>query len=739
MAKSSSESRLMSFLAILVESAALQMFWLTFIAITISPALDAEFIALNTLPVIIGISNLLIHARVGLGWSQGSTEPHDSFFSPQPHLRSSRESIMPFSQLTSDASLEIIALLPLSAIASLKLVQKAWNDFVQANESNIYHNAAALHRFIPSPSISLEDSVASLDFDTAALGIRGWKEFCQVRLAVERNWNGLGPSAMRKLGALGHQIYYLKPIPHSEYTIVASYQSGIAVLDAHETIWALPPNYLQEPTFFAYDQRYLAFLRPVESTIEIWHDTSPTGASKPSPGQTIAADASAELYGPPDVGHFIPCYTLPALGVYTMRERPIKLVYPILIVNTHTEIHMWDISTGTLLRTLRTEGEFDNHDMRDMLGVELSEDFVLAFDEEQVRLFSRHDGNFLFHFSKSTTFLPSEPAAVQLLPPRHGATSGQFDGTPLQQQSLFRKRLPWTRSRGTFDEVGLSPCGTTLVAVTGNNRIFIVHDLHRLMTGDLPALNMVVEVKIGEEYGTPSRNYPSVTRDRIAVSTTLGIIVFAIDRSKGGSGPVPLCEGCTPSFPVQISACFIGLRGRSGDRNLDISGTKLFFIAQPGASLDDGLKRRPRSRDPRNTQTTAVSGPQPQPPVQPNQEEEEDPFDDMPELLSVSTAETDEESDDDDDPPSDTNGIRSTSVQGHDCGAQFTDPPLDGTSGVNAWLDAQYYSGFEPEDSTSDSDYDSEDSAFAAPDQAPPVCSVFVIDTAPGSECDYEL
>ncbi|KAJ7486664.1 hypothetical protein FB451DRAFT_1227742, partial [Mycena latifolia] len=72
-AKSASESRLMSFLAILVESAALQMFWLTFTAITMFATSDAEFIASDTLPAIIGISNLLIHARVGLGWSPDST------------------------------------------------------------------------------------------------------------------------------------------------------------------------------------------------------------------------------------------------------------------------------------------------------------------------------------------------------------------------------------------------------------------------------------------------------------------------------------------------------------------------------------------------------------------------------------------------------------------------------------------------------------------------------------------
>ncbi|KAJ7097135.1 hypothetical protein B0H15DRAFT_32432 [Mycena belliarum] len=73
--KTAPDSRLMSFLAILVESAALQALWLAFTAATIFTTSDVEIIAAETFPAVIGISNLLILARVSLGWSQGSTTP----------------------------------------------------------------------------------------------------------------------------------------------------------------------------------------------------------------------------------------------------------------------------------------------------------------------------------------------------------------------------------------------------------------------------------------------------------------------------------------------------------------------------------------------------------------------------------------------------------------------------------------------------------------------------------------
>ncbi|KAJ6514591.1 hypothetical protein DFH09DRAFT_1099548 [Mycena vulgaris] len=86
-------SLLYSFLSILVESAALQTYalmdphinsvltrsstrlWLCFNTITQLANSDTELIPSDTFPVIIGVPNLLIHARVGLGWSQDSAAP----------------------------------------------------------------------------------------------------------------------------------------------------------------------------------------------------------------------------------------------------------------------------------------------------------------------------------------------------------------------------------------------------------------------------------------------------------------------------------------------------------------------------------------------------------------------------------------------------------------------------------------------------------------------------------------
>ncbi|KAJ6471480.1 hypothetical protein C8R45DRAFT_1014499 [Mycena sanguinolenta] len=76
--KAAPESRLTWFLAILVESAALQTLWLTFTMMILLFKSELSFVADENLSFILAISNTLIHVRVGLGWSHDSVLAYKS-------------------------------------------------------------------------------------------------------------------------------------------------------------------------------------------------------------------------------------------------------------------------------------------------------------------------------------------------------------------------------------------------------------------------------------------------------------------------------------------------------------------------------------------------------------------------------------------------------------------------------------------------------------------------------------
>ncbi|KAJ6478148.1 hypothetical protein C8R47DRAFT_1139476 [Mycena vitilis] len=560
---------------------------------------------------------------------------------------------MPLARLSGDAALELLEFLPLSAIAPLALVQKAWKEFLDINESNIYHSAAVFHRFIPSTSTSLQDATAALEFSTDGLDINGWKKYCQVQIAVERNWAGVGPSTMEKLDDLGEHVYQHTIVFDRGHSIVASSNGAIYVFAAGRQfpVWGLTSDYLQGPARFAYDNGYLVFLNPTPmGAIDIWHEASNREFhSKPSVPQRVAAESSKSFYGDPDVGHFVPCFTLPhpADDEASFLPKLVRFIYPILIAATPTKMHMWDISTGAYIRALSVRKELDGHGIRGLTGLEMSQDFVVGFDAQQLRVFSRHDGNFLYHFSKKTPTSPPEPPAVQLSPARDGVTSAQWHGAVLLQQVLFPKRCKWTCPRGEFCQIGISPCGTTLVVVADNNRILIIHEFKRMLREVLPLGDVAVEVKIAKEYGDPRGMRAAVTRNRIAIGTFRGTIVLTLDRSKGGLVPPGSVRVGRPSSsvaPVQIAASFLNLNWQSRDSNLAIVGTKLFFEAEPAMTLNTVFNRGS------GRSTAHSNAPAPVAALAQDDSDNDPLYDDLPELQSVSNSsddveDADEESD----------------------------------------------------------------------------------------------
>jgi hypothetical protein len=82
--------------------------------------------------------------------------------------------------LPSEVALNVFAYLPVQSIAVLLSVSRPWANFMSANESVIYRQAAVFHNFI-----SMSDSARAIsDVMEKYKGqlwdsIRDWKEFCE--------------------------------------------------------------------------------------------------------------------------------------------------------------------------------------------------------------------------------------------------------------------------------------------------------------------------------------------------------------------------------------------------------------------------------------------------------------------------------------------------------------------------------------------------------------------------------
>ncbi|KAJ7730758.1 hypothetical protein B0H16DRAFT_209666 [Mycena metata] len=495
---------------------------------------------------------------------------------------------MPLTRCPDDVSIEIlkIAQLPLSAVSNIMLVQRAWNAFIHANEEHIYHNLAIYNGLTSARTTSLNEEKLAFG---SKIPIQGWKTFCRWRAAMERNWAGLGPSSIARISATGNQVFYRKEIPGTDRVIISSTTGGISVYDGTSVVWALPTGYVEKPITFAYGNGYLAFRRTGQKAIEIWRDEAhPVGlisaAFPPTPEQEAATTTSLAAQFPSV--HFRPSAALPAPIAPT---EVIRLRYPTLAVATSSAVYTWDLQTGDSAQTLHTQ----KSPMNPVLGVEVSQELIVVFDREQVRFFSRSDGLFLFLLPADIPESGGVPRGVQLRPPATGGTPSQSSEAILLQQVLFRKRSKWSAPRGDIAAVGISECGNTLVVLSSKRRMFIVNDIKRVIEEDLPISSAAVDVKIGAHY--KEIMFLAVTRDKIALATTTGILIMSLRpcAAEGGVtsprpyGTVRFCRsGSGPS--IQLRASFVGFKPQFTNQInvLEFSGTKLLFHCDPTTVVD---------------------------------------------------------------------------------------------------------------------------------------------------------
>ncbi|KAL0061622.1 hypothetical protein AAF712_011539 [Marasmius tenuissimus] len=319
-----------------------------------------------------------------------------------------------FTDLPVETVLLILAYLSIPSIHSLELVSKRFHDLIIANESTIYRSAALVHNFIPFAKIEI-DQLTTLDLPNDILeGMRReWKAFCQRMFQLDKNWRGLGPSALTCYPLAGVKPACVRADEKEGFVInvqdVRGFDPGLIVVDRADgnVLWKQPWDFVQ--TYVVeYHLGYLVLNTP--GWREVWRlatipDPYPPSPAErgsfpyPQPSQGAISQEAFETYQATyPKGHFVPHAAFP----YGSSARAFRMTFPTLLtVHDEIEVHIYDVPSRRLIQRvlLRTDAMVHPNlgyalpplGRYGLLTAALDHIFLTSADSGSVRVFERID------------------------------------------------------------------------------------------------------------------------------------------------------------------------------------------------------------------------------------------------------------------------------------------------------------------------------------------------------------
>jgi F-box-like len=174
-----------------------------------------------------------------------------------------------------ELSLSVLSYLPLQTLSSLPALSRQWFDFISANQSTIFRNAAILHGYAHPGTLLLEDAL-SAHKGSPWDGTTDWKDFCKsgspvvalnglfraplapgllvpLRVTVlifvgrrsfqlRKNWDGHGRIVARLVTPAGGDVHRIKVDEKFGICITTRMLGGLAVthLFTGTLLWSLP-------------------------------------------------------------------------------------------------------------------------------------------------------------------------------------------------------------------------------------------------------------------------------------------------------------------------------------------------------------------------------------------------------------------------------------------------------------------------------------------------------------------
>lgn len=497
-------------------------------------------------------------------------------------------------RLPPELVLETLSYLPAQSLRSLQLTCAAWNSFIRANESLIYHKAALVHRFVDSFEADLPKAKAAFARKYVE-GAADWKAFCGDRFQLENNWLGRGPSTIRTVAAAGSWVHRIKIDENEGFAITTYAVGGLAVTDLREgggVLWSLEQNYVRPYAHCEYSNGFLVFDQ-LGGFKEVWclesrqpPDTYPE-RSPPDDRQHLAA-LRASYFHPNDSdrGRFRP-WALLHMPTIT---HAFRFVYPTLLVASQNEAYLFDIPTGTLVQTIDISAP-SPHGLRELSYVELSAEHVFICWKFAINIFSRRDGSLVLNIP----IRDAQDIGMLLTVDTH-----QFPTSPGVPNAAIAPLEAVSRYYGPgagcsvieeFVAVHVSADGRTLAVLGNPETLLLIPDFTRIARKEVPLALSSARIDF-TDHGDSL--YHAFENGKIGLVMCTGIYVVTLDSTYHGVGPpMPLPESnedyggaenppeCGFAFPNLYICCALGfedIRLLSQIDCLQMTDTGLYFI-----------------------------------------------------------------------------------------------------------------------------------------------------------------
>ncbi|KAJ7064639.1 hypothetical protein C8F01DRAFT_1127552 [Mycena amicta] len=445
--------------------------------------------------------------------------------------------------LPPELTISILSHLPISSFATLCKTSRAWNAFIQTNQSTIYQNAAIRHFSVP-PSTTFDDLESVLSRRTVA-GAHDWKSFCKTQLCIEQSWLGKGPSSVTFHATTGHNVHRIKVDERRGFIIVTGgeREPGLKVVDLEsgELAWSLPERYVCSYAHCEYDEGYLIFNRGgTSSEKEVWRlvddcvDGNESHATYAPPDQAQLRAAELQLWNPAYTRQFIPWALLkpPSSTVH----RVFRFAHPTLVAASDSALSFWDVPSGTLLQTIAYTS-----DLGDLNYVEVSrqtaEDGGMGFlcGSLALRAFSRASGRCVLDIPSSQYSYADNSYAFEA-----DGRAGWMRSAVLKPQKIVHRYTP--ARQGTlldeFTAVHVSECGAHLVALLSSSRLVIIPFFQRVIDGHKTVREIALDVQVGSPQG--ASKYLAFENGRIGVATVTGVFIITVDFESTLHAPPPI-------------------------------------------------------------------------------------------------------------------------------------------------------------------------------------------------------